>query len=388
MNVIATKIISDIKYLMGSAVTAPNMYRQIKATFPDSDVYKVFAEPIVLENGNKIAWSSSFSGTAVNYQKLSDEDKSLAQDILSNEISKLITAVKKFEDNNIVDFIYKCIEVPDMNDVYIVNDKGVKHAVITQWGFVNDTPGAEKGLLAKFINIRKIPMKFQVVYSDDLSNAPYEDIIFEIDSKIQSAKSDENGVIILEKVKENAFVKAYEADDKEKKNIQTYTCYDEGNYKIIVTPKGDMIFTVVDQNNNLLHNVEFQFDYNEETIKATTNADGQIILNNIKNTTQVTAYQISESGNKNNVNNFIYERTNPNYKIVIQVETIQLPPEPEPKTHNMRFKVIDEKNNVIKDAEVIVKYNNITKTLRTDSEGYAELQDVPIGAVVEAKAKK
>jgi hypothetical protein len=54
----------------------------------------------------------------------------------------------------------------------------------------------------------------------------------------------------------------------------------------------------------------------------------------------------------------------------------------------MRFKVIDEKNNVIKSAEITVKYNGKTETLWTDAEGYAELKDVPLGTVVEAKAKK
>ena len=70
MNIIATKIITDIRYLMGSTITAPNMYRQIKATFPESDVYKIFAEPIILEDGVKIAWASPYEGSAVNYQHL------------------------------------------------------------------------------------------------------------------------------------------------------------------------------------------------------------------------------------------------------------------------------------------------------------------------------
>ena len=54
MNIVSTKEISNIRYLLGSSVTAPNMYRQIRATFPDSTVYMIFAEPIVLEDGRKI----------------------------------------------------------------------------------------------------------------------------------------------------------------------------------------------------------------------------------------------------------------------------------------------------------------------------------------------
>ena len=385
MNIIATKIISDIRYLMGSSITAHNMYRQIKATFPNSNVYKIFAEPIVLEDGKKIAWASPYEGSAINFQHLSEEDKSLAQDILSSEIGKLISEIKKFDNNEVIDFIYKCIEIPDLNDIYIVNSADGKHAVITQWGFVNDTPGAEKGLLNKFINIKKIPMRFSVVYNDDLSAAPFEDIIFEIDKKQQSAKSDENGIIELEKIKENAFVKAYEASDSEKQNIQNFTCYENGNYTIKVTPKGDMNIIVTDQNSIPQPAVEFVFEFDSRKENAVSGPDGRIVLKRLKNSTHVAAYQPSESGAKNNLNNFIYERSKGEYRIVIQVEELKIE---EPKTHNMRFKVIDEKNNIIKNADVIVKYNGITKTLKTDSEGYVELTDVPLGAVVEARAKK
>ena len=384
MNVIATKVISDIRYLMGSAITAPNMYRQIKAAFPDSDVYKIFAEPIILEDGRKIAWSSAFEGGAANYNMLSDEDKSLAQDILSNEISRLVNATKQFGSQETTDFIHKCIEIPNLNDIYIVSSNGEKHAVITQWGFVNDTPGAEKGILNKFINIKKIPMKFKVVYSDDMTAAPFEDIVFDIAGKTQSAKSDEDGIIVLEKIKENAFVKAFEAADPDKK-IQTFTCYQDGNYTIKVTPKGNMTFVVTDQNNNRLPNISFTFEYSGQIIGMTSDSEGKIVLQRVKNSTPVAAYQPSETGAKNNLNNFIFNRLTPEYRIVIEVETLQVE---EPKTRNMRFKVIDEKNNVIKNAEVTVKYAGVTKTLKTDAEGYAELTDVPIGAVVEAKAKK
>lgn len=393
MNIIATKFLNDIKYLLGSALTAPNMYRQIKAAFPGSDVFKIFAEPVVLEGGRKVSWVSQYSGNAVNYNCLSDEDKSLAQDILSNDIGKLIAETKNFDDSSITDFIYKCIEIPGMEDVFIIDDDGKKHAVIIEWGFVNDVPGAEKGILTKLINIRKIPMKFQVVYNDDLSIAPFEDIIFEIGGKQLSGKSDEQGILVLEKIKENAFVKAWEATEKDKTAPQTYTCYENGTYKIKVTPKGDMVINVVDQNDKPLYDKEFTFEYDGNTIKAVSDADGRIMLQKVRNMVTVTAYQLNGEGVKENVNTFVFNRSSRNYKIVIFVEpepvpVVEPPKVEEPKVRNMRFKVIDEKGAVIKSAKVTIKYDGIKKELLTDSDGYVELQDVPVGAVVEAKAVK
>ena len=386
MNIVSTKEISDIRYLLGSSVTAPNMYRQIRATFPDSNVYMIFAEPIVLEDGRKIAWSSSYPGNAVCYSRLSDEDKSNAQDILSKEMGALVNAVKKFDDNTIVDFINNCMEIPTLDDVYVVGSGADRHVVITEWGFVPDTPGAEKGLLIKFLNIRKIPMKFKVVYNDDLTSAPFEDVLFEVDGKPMSAKSDANGEITLEKIKENAFVKAWDALDSEKTTLQTFTCYPDGNYTIKVIPKGDMKIKVVDQNDNVQPEARFMFEFDGQSVSMTSNSDGVITIEHLRNGTKVEAYQTGEAGTRENVNTFIYDRKTGWYKIVLPVVTVA--PPPPPATHNMRFKVVDEKNNVIKSAEITVKYDGKTETLWTDADGYAELKDVPIGTVVEAKAKK
>lgn len=386
MNVIATKDIALLRYLLGSPVTAPELYRQIRASFPNGEVYKFFAEPIVLEGGLKLAWSSSYAGKAVSYGRLSEQDKSMAQDMLNKAISDLMEAVKTFNDSNLQSFISNCIEIPSLDSVYIVDTNGEKHVVATQWGFVPDTPGAEKGLLIKFLNIKKVPMRFQVVYSDNMDPAPGEDIIFEVDGKPMQGKSDIDGVIVLEKIKEGAFVKAFEASDAEKINSQNYTCYEDEQYTIKVTPKGDMKFQVVDQFGNPQHSQNFQFEYDGQKISAVSNADGIITLERIKSGTRVEAYQPQADGSRKYENVYLFDRLVNPYRIAIEVEVA---PEPElPKTHNMRFKVVDDKNNVVKSAEITVKYLGKTETLMTDAEGYAVLMDVPVGTVVEARAKK
>lgn len=384
MNLIVTKQIADTRYMLGAAETASGHYKQIKATFPGGDEYKIFAEPIILDGGFKISWMTDYPGTPICYNSLSDEEKALARDLLSEKIKKLLSAVKKFNDNNIVDFMYKCIEIPGMSDVYLVRKNGEDNVVITQWGFVNDTPGAEKGLLYKILNVKKIPMNFSVVYSDSEQPAPFEDIIFEFDGNTISAKSDENGKIVLEKVKENSFVKAFEPDGEQRINMQTFTCYEDGKYKIKVTPKPDMLFIVTNQKQQPLSGFEFIFEYNGSQVNAISNAEGKITLNRIKSGTTVRAYQIVNQ-QQDNVNTFVCNPQTPFYPIVVNIEEVVVK---EPETHNMRFKVTDEKNNIVANAEVTVKYNGKTEVLHTDENGYAVLLNVPPGTQVEVKAKK
>ncbi|MBO7565664.1 MAG: hypothetical protein J6T60_01000, partial [Bacteroidales bacterium] len=112
--------------------------------------------------------------------------------------------------------------------------------------------------------------------------------------------------------------------------MQTYNCYPDGKYTIKVIPKGDMKVQVVDQEGNIQSGVTFLFDYNGNTIQAVSNADGMITIEHIKNGTKVEAYQNGETGTRENVNVFIFDRKTPLYKIVLPVIKVAEPTPPPP----------------------------------------------------------
>lgn len=383
MNQIVTKELIDVRYALGSSETAKSRYNQIKGTFPEGHEYRIFAEPIILSEGNKISWVTEYDGAIINYSQLSEEEQSKAKDMLSEQMKRLFKAAKGFEDNSLVDFLYKCIEIPDLNDIYIVR-KGVEDkVVITQWGFMKDTPGAEKGLLERIINAKKIPMVFNVVYIDDESPAVGAEVHFENQDKKQIHKSNEQAQITLPEIKVDSFVKAYEMDGEEEVNIHKFTCYEYGKYLIKVTRKVDMKFKVVDSNEKVLSNETFHFKWNEEKETLTTDENGYMILPGIKLETEIKVYQEIED-KEENVNRFICEKDKNEYLIVIQIEE---PVVEEPKVYNMKFKVVDDDGDIVPNAEVTVKFNGQTKTLRTDELGFAVLENVEPGTKVNVKAK-
>lgn len=387
MNLIVSKELQDVRYMLGSSETAAGRYNQIKATFPQGDEYKIFAEPIILNDGFKISWVSTYEGNAINYNKLSDEEKSDTRDLLTKKIKILLDATKKFEDSTLTDFLMKCIEIPDMNDIYLIKNQGDKNVVLTQWGFISDMPGAEKGLLEKIINTKKIPMVFNVVFNDNGQTAPFEEVVFEYNNAKTIVKSDAKGIITLEKIKENSIVKAFEQDGEQLINMQKFTCYEDGHYTVKVTPMYDMNFVVTDQNNNPLSGLEFCFDYNNQTINAVSDAEGKMQLQKVKNGLDVKAYQLINL-KQDNVNNFICAGNTPVYNIILNIETVVAAPPPLPKTYNMRFKVVDEKGDIVRNAEVTAHYNSKTIKLKTDNEGYCILPDITPGTEVKVEAKK
>jgi hypothetical protein len=326
----------------------------------------------------------------MNYTQLSPQEQSNAKDLLTAQIKKLLGAAKTYQDNTLTEFLMKCIEIPDMKDIFIVRHNNEDKVVLTQWGFMSDIPGAEKGLLEKIINAKKVPMVFNVMFQDETVAADIE-IHFEYEGKKEIHKSDANGRITLEKVKVESFVKAYELEKDLQTSLHTFTCYEYGTYQIKVLQRFDMKFKVIDSNQKILSGERFYFSFNQEEETITSDGNGMMILPKIKLETEVKVFQLIEN-KEENINRFICQKDKNEYLIVIKVPEIEVPiipevPVEEPKVYKMRFKVVDDKNEIIQNAEITVKYNGITAKVFTDEFGYAEIEGVEPGTQVNVVAK-
>jgi len=382
MNSIITKELKDVRYALGSAETAKSRYNQIKGTFPEGNEYRIFAEPII--QGNRFTWTTEYQGTILNYTQLTPQEQSNAKDLLTAQIKKLLGAAKSYEDNSLSEFLMKCIEIPDMKDIFIVRHNAEDKVVLTQWGFMSDTPGAEKGLLEKIINAKRVPMIFNVIYQDETIAAGIE-IHFEFEGKKEIHKSDQNGRITIDKVKVDSFLKAYELEKDQPTNLNTFTCYEYGTYQIKVLQRFDMKFKVIDSNQKILSGERFYFSFNQDEETITSDGSGIMLLPKMKLETEVKVYQLKEN-KEENTNRFICQKDKDEYLIIIQVPVIEVPVI-EQKNYKMRFKVVDDKDNIIPSAEITVKYNGKTEKVFTDEFGYAEIEGVEPGTQVNVIAK-
>jgi len=386
MNPIVTKELKDVRYALGSYDTAKNRYNQIKRTFPEGNEYRIFAEPIILSEGMKISWVTEYEGSIINFSRLNPEEQSRTKDKLSEQMRKLFEAAKKFDDVTLVDFLYKCIEIPNLNDIYLVRKNNEDFVVLTQWGFLSDVPGADKGLLEKIINAQRVPMIFDVVYMDGTTPAPGEEIHFEYEGKKEIFKSDSSGRIIIDKVKVDAYVKAYQVENETAINLHTFTCYENGKFVIKVLQKIDMLFRVITSRNTPLPGEEYILKFNDQEVKMLTDAKGEMILPKIRIDTEVVAFQ-QKDGREENRNTFICSKDKKEYLIVIQVpDEVVIVPEA-PKVYQMKFKVVDDENLIVPSAEITVSYLGKTQKLFTDAEGYAILEGVQPGTQVKVIAK-
>lgn len=369
MSVVTQNKVENVRYLFGSPSTVKSRYNQIKRTFPEGKEYLIFSEPVFVENTNSIIWSTEHKGTIINYGKLSQTDQTIAQKLLTKSIQIILSAAKQFETSELTDFIYNCIEIPSMDSVFLVRNQNQDNVVITQWGFVSDAAGMEKGLLAKIINITRADMNFNVIYQDKEEPAPNEKFFFEYEGQTQTHISDDKGNITLKDVRIDEEVKTYQKEGENQQNQQSFVCYEAGKYTLKAIRKVDMNFTVLDPEDKTVSGQTFIFEHAGQQIKLTSNEQGKIQLPNVEINTEVIAYQQKEK-EKENEHKFICEKDK---DYILRLKPTEEEPEP---IHNMKFKIIDHKGNPVENAKVKIKYNNKTVEKITDAQGYTILEDM------------
>ncbi len=377
MNQVIAKELKNVRYTLGDPSASKGIYNQLKAAFPQGKEYQLFTEPVI--SGDKIIWTTEYEGNPVCITQISEEQQSLVKARLSAQITKLIEAAKNFEDQKLIAFLYKCIEIPALKDIFVIQNNGQENVVLTQWGFLNDTPGADKGILDKIINAKRVPMVFKVRFEDG-TPAPNAEVSFEYEGKKEIQRSSSDATITLASVKEESYVKSYEIEQAQAINVKGHTCIEYGDYFIVVSEKADMLFKVTGSDGSIQPNQSYTFTWAGGQEELKSNEAGEITLPNIKINAEVSASHATAG-----ISNFICEKGKAFYPLVIEIEVI----EPEvPVQHSMKFKVVDKKNNPITEAEVTVQYNGKTEKLMTDSQGYCLLEDIEIGTQVKVTAKK
>lgn len=392
MKLVAQKPIQDVLYNLGGVETAPNRYNQIKRTFLQNKEYQIFAEPVISSSGKEINWMTEMEGQILNINQLTPEQQSLTKDLVSLKMKKLFQSAKSFEDASLVEFLQQCIEIPDVSDIFIIRQPQAEDMVVlTQWGFVSDKPGAQKGILDKLINAKRVPMIFNIVFDDGKDTpAPQMEVFFEYEKKKEQYTSNADAQITLDSVKVESYVKAYELDDNEPINIQGFTCYEYGSYLVKVTPRHNMNVRVIYSDNTPIANTPIYITMGSEEAETATDVMGRTTLQKVKAESHV-KIALKENGAETHYQNFICKADTEEYLVIVEKPVVETPPPPPPpEKYEMRIKVVDDDGDIVPDADVLLKYDGKKIKAKTDAEGYVTIEDIKPGTQVnvEAKAKK
>ncbi len=371
MNVIEKKTLRNLRYLCGSPDLVKSRYEHLKHTFGEN--YSIFAEPIYISETNTIIWTTNQEGKPINFTKLTQEDQALTKSLLRQNINALIKKAKTYQDTKLIEFLFNCIEVPSMENVFLIKNNNPK-VILTFWGFVSDDPDSQKGLLAKIIEVKKIPIVIQTVYHDTKKPAPNKKIIFEYENNKKELISDENGKIIVENIPiDTKFIIKTPMYEKEK--VYEFYCYEGGNYTVETEHLLNPVFKTIYSDGKIATDEMFIFEYNDKKIEKTSDNQGIIILHNIKPQTTIKAYQKDEKGQRN-----LHEYTITNEKeYILKIAK---------KVHIMKILAVDKKNQPVPEAEITVIYEGKKEKYISDKNGYIYIKGIQPGTKVKIIATK
>ncbi len=347
-------------------------YNQLKTLFSAGKEYRIFANPIPGVGGSqKIAWHTEYEGKMIPFSKLSAQDKELVKGQLKYQINKLYhNVIKNYNANQkgvneLFGLLDSCIEIPDYNDVYVINaPSGETNFCIIRWGFTSDDHNAQSGLIKKLVPIKVNTIPIKAVFSNEKS-AVNEKITVKYLEKEFTAITDAEGKIYLQDVPFFTKIDAYQIDANigEKINLHSYVCdaRDEYIFRIGI-PNQDMNFKIVDNKGRPLKNTPIYFDYQGNKIQKYTDEFGNITLKDIPVGTEINCIQ-----NQNIQQKFVCEKDIFDYTMIGEG----------PKT-NMIFKVVDPDKNAVAGIKVVLTYEKNTHELISDAKGNIYFADVQL----------
>lgn len=182
--------------------------------------------------------------------------------------------------------------------------------------------------------------------------------------------TDDFGNIVLREVPVGTDINLIQNENFQKKfaNEQGVT-----NYQMIgETPKTNMLFKVVDENNSIITNALIKFQFQGNQLERQTDSNGFILLENVIVGENVICEQIFENKNINK-QNFICEKEKEEYLIKAKKPIL---------SGMMSIKLVDENKAPIPNNELKLEFKGQTVKYTTNENGIVNIYDIPFGTSV------
>jgi len=360
-------------------------YNQLKKLFEENGEYRIFAEPVTEGKPNILHWNTEYEGEIIAFSKLSPQEQGTAKGRLKFQVNNLYRSAIKYIkstkgagnldlNNELFQVLDSCFEIADFKDIYVIkNPNGLTNFTIIRWGFISDDFRAQGGLVQSLIPMKVNVVQLKTLFQNNKTAAGTE-ITIEFAGNQMKAVSDSEGTIFIEDVPFFTKIHAYQLNkEAEKENVHDYICDDRMQYIFrIALPVRNMTFVLSDTEKQLLPNTELLFEYDGNTLKLKTDAQGRITLPDVSIGSTVKVSQIVK-GKPIALADIECEKNKDTYNVTGKTPSA-----------DMNFKLVDAKQNIIPNAKVQFECNGKVFEKITDSYGYVLLEDVALNQSVTA----
>ena len=377
-QLIITTDVSSIRPVFSEG-TSENIkrYDQLKKLFENSDEYKILAKP-VQAGGQKVAWHTEYEGKIIPYRKLDEEDQETAKGLLKAEVNKMYKTIVSIIDDDaqrkkLFDLIDSCIEIPDFDDVYLVqNASGQKNFCLVRWGFINEDFNAPKHLIANLVSLKVASLNIKAIKGNN-KTAIDEKIFFEFDNKVEEFTTNGKGKIFLEDIRLLTKITAYQLDE-EGNRIYEHKFKIENDAEITffignqTLPKQNVSIQTLDNDDNIIANETIKIQYDDVEFIADTNSQGIIQLGELFIDTKVVCSQLKNE--KVVKTAFIDVKQGKNIYFINIVKY--------KNAGTVQIRVIDENFELIPFAKIQVKFPDKTiKYFESNEKGLFDIENIP-----------
>lgn len=312
-QILKTTILKGLRPLFNNQTESIQRFHEIAVFFNTNKEYLLFAEPVFTPNSNDLSidWRTDFEGEAIEYDKLSEDDKILAKGILKREINQLyhiayyLTPESKNRDR-ILSILDNAIEIPDINNIFLIRDDYNKtHVVVTSWGFIGESYNAQTGIIKKLVPVKVKNIVFKI-FLKNKKKAINEDLTFDFLGKSRVLTSDSNGEITIFDLPFATPIKISNKLNDSDNVLFDNICGKEDSYSIIINKDGEppiLQIQTLNKDGLILRDIELECIWGSVKKKFVSDKNGIIELHDLAFNTDFECYQ-EKDGIKINYHTF------------------------------------------------------------------------------------
>lgn len=372
-------------------------YIQIRKKFEKNNMYRIFAEPKLDHLRKEAEWYTEWEGQMMSFDAWLAAHPQIPREELESsvktEVNRLFAECAKYKDSDpeyraLNETLVQCIEIPDVNDIYIIQlPGGEQKYILCNWGFISDAFDAETGIVQRMQVLNLLNLRLTFRYPGG-QPAAGEKIFTVYNNQTAEFTTDNNGEFVINRFPGNTSLSLYQIDAAgQKANVHNIPEVTQDHLELTIRnlKEADHVFIFKDAAGKEMSGLPVTFRINNVDQTATTDAGAKVILPGIADQSAVECYYTG-NGKTQLLDSFRSNLLQLEHVIQVPEGLIVQPPVPEtPKEITLHF--IDKKKADVADLPVNLSFpTGATANFTTDAGGKFTLQQPPHGSRIRLSA--
>jgi hypothetical protein len=220
---LTTTFLSQIRPVFFNVGENIKRYEQVRGLFEHGHD-ALFAEPLVTGTPrDQITWYGGYPGAFQPLNELSGDERQRALTALQAQVSQLYRDLIRYvrrgpgqydraQYRTLRQSLDSFLEIPNLSNVLVFSTPEGPRVTLTNWGFSEDQPNADREVLRRLVSFGVSPVLLQAQYRGASTVAANEELRVEYEGRQQTLLTDASGQLRLEDVPLLSELTVYQVD--------------------------------------------------------------------------------------------------------------------------------------------------------------------------------